>query len=510
MGKASRNKRENQELRRLEADKKQKEAAKAKKKSIRNKIIGAVCVLLIIVLVGTVVAYTRMTDGGYFLRNTVSLTSENYEMDNALVSYHFNNQYQNFLSAYGNSLSYFGIDPSKSLKQQPCPLYEDGRTWYSFFMDAAVQEMTNVLIFCEEANARGITLTESDYDVIDDYIESIKEQAKANGVSKEYYITAMFGKGVKEKDVRRAMEQALLYSACHSEIVDGYTYTDAEYDAYVKENPNKLLHATYAIMNLTLTDGMVEGDITLEMLKEFETKFQAVNTKEAFDEVAYDYLKNYAYKNYTDKTDDGIREEIAEKLVEDGIYTETDAFMKWAIEDSRKAGDVYTAWNEEETALTVGILLKPAALLTYDTVNVRHILLTADTYGSDEAAEAKAEEILAQWKAGEATAASFGALAEQYSEDGAENGLYENVMKSEMVDEFNDWIFEEDRKAGDTGIVKTQYGYHVMYLDGFGMTAWQREAKDILSEEAYEKDYEALKEKYPVEVDQVALALLDV
>ena len=40
-----------------------------------------------------------------------------------------------------------------------------------------------------------------------------------------------------------------------------------------------------------------------------------------------------------------------------------------------------------------------------------------------------------------------------------------------MVSAFNDWCFDSARKAGDTGIVETEYGYHVMYFVGnSGMT----------------------------------------
>ena len=35
-----------------------------------------------------------------------------------------------------------------------------------------------------------------------------------------------------------------------------------------------------------------------------------------------------------------------------------------------------------------------------------------------------------------------------------------------MVDTFNDWCFDASRQPGDTGIVKTTYGYHVMYFVG--------------------------------------------
>ncbi len=510
MGKASRNKRENLEVRRAEADKKKKEAAQKKRKSLRNKIIGIVCAVLAIVLIGSAVVYNNLETSGFFLRRVNSLTSENYAMSNTLVSYHFYNQYQNFLASYGSAAAQLGLDTSKSLKYQECPMYSDGTTWYKVFMDNAISEMSNTLVFCEEANARGITLDEADYKSIDSYIDQIEEQAKANGVSKNFFISNLYGAGVKEKDVRRAMEMSLLYSKCYNEIMNGYTYTEDDYKAYVKENPNALLHTTYAAITLSTSDGMTEGEVTADLLKEFETKFLAVKNKEEFDAVSYDYLMNYAYKSYEDVTEEAVREEIAGHLIEDGIYTESDSgFMKWAVEDGRKVNDIFTTWSNEGNTLSVCILLKPAALLTYNTVNVRHILLTAETYGSDEAAKAKAEEILAQWQAGEATAESFGELAAQYTEDSARDGLYENVMRGEMVDAFDAWMYEEGRKAGDAGVVKTDYGYHVMYLDGVGMTAWHREVKDILSQADYEEDYAALQEKHPVSIDRVALAMVD-
>ena len=35
-----------------------------------------------------------------------------------------------------------------------------------------------------------------------------------------------------------------------------------------------------------------------------------------------------------------------------------------------------------------------------------------------------------------------------------------------MVESFNDWCFDSSRKPGDTGIVETTYGFHVMYFVG--------------------------------------------
>lgn len=80
--------------------------------------------------------------------------------------------------------------------------------------------------------------------------------------------------------------------------------------------------------------------------------------------------------------------------------------------------------------------------------------------------EKKAQEILDEWLAGDATEDSFAALAEEKSEDpgsSTNGGLYENVAKGQMVEPFEDWCFDETRAAGDYGLVKTKYGYHIMY-----------------------------------------------
>ena len=37
-----------------------------------------------------------------------------------------------------------------------------------------------------------------------------------------------------------------------------------------------------------------------------------------------------------------------------------------------------------------------------------------------------------------------------------------------VVEAFQDWSLDESRKTGDTGIVETDYGYHIMYFVGLG------------------------------------------
>ncbi len=127
-------------------------------------------------------------------------------------------------------------------------------------------------------------------------------------------------------------------------------------------------------------------------------------------------------------------------------------------------------------------------------VDVRHILICPeDTDETNEeswsAAEEKAQALLDEFLAGEATEELFAELANANSEDPGSNttgGLYENVTEGQMVEAFNDWCFDDIRQMGDTGIVKTNYGYHIMYFSG-STPIWEAYVRsDYISEKANE------------------------
>ena len=135
------------------------------------------------------------------------------------------------------------------------------------------------------------------------------------------------------------------------------------------------------------------------------------------------------------------------------------------------------------------------------TIDIRHILVPLgnaaleegdEGYEDEQAqlkadAHAKAEELLAQWQSGEATEESFASLAMAESADSSkyDGGLYTEVYQGRMVEEFDAWCFDAARQPGDTGIVDTQFGSHVMYFSGVDMTRWQVQAANSLRGEAY-------------------------
>ena len=158
-------------------------------------------------------------------------------------------------------------------------------------------------------------------------------------------------------------------------------------------------------------------------------------------------------------------------------------------------------------------------------VNVRHILImpegaTSDTIRTEEfpeeawaASEQRAKDVLEMWKTGEMTEDSFAALAREHSEDDgskANGGLYEDVSEGQMVAEFNDWCFDAGRQPGDFDIVKTDFGYHIMYFCQ-SRPQWKDYAREDLLARMTNDFVAETADRYPLAVsyDKILLAFVD-
>ena len=196
------------------------------------------------------------------------------------------------------------------------------------------------------------------------------------------------------------------------------------------------------------------------------------------------------------------------------------AYYEWAYSTDRQAGDSYIYEQSFSTGskyYTVVYITRPSYLIDYITKNVRHIFLEVDTaLTGDELTSkeaevlAKAQEILNTYKNGELTEDAFAALAVAHSQDSnaSDGGIYENVPLGKMVEEFENWIYDEARVVGDTDIIRTEYGYHIMYFVGDGITPWEATALDTLKDQIYADATDALVEKYPVTFNDDAIKMI--
>lgn len=464
------------------------------------------------------------------LEKTVSGTSEKYEIDNAMMAYFMYGQYKSYVQNNYYYLSYLELDTSKSLKSQS-PAGSKDTTWFAFFMNVAKNQVNELVALASAAQEKGLKLEEKELKEIDDTMKSIKEAAATNGfASVNKYLASYYVTGVTESAVRKCMELQYLASKYYTELTDSYTYTDAQIEKYADDNPDKFLKFDYIYYTFKpdaksdATDAEKKKALEEAKAKADELKGKITDDK-SFLELITEMEKakeEEEKKNETGTsaasgsgTSDKEEKDYTKSYIKEGAAYEKDKDLtKWVDEKDRKVGDVTvieTKDGDTVTGYSVYYLTKTFYKDEYATKNVRHILFGIGNYGDyadKAAAKKKAEEILATYKKGDMTEDSFSALAKEYTNDSNadKGGLYENVEKDTMVAAFNDWIYDESRKPGDTDIVETTYGQHVMYFVGDGKIAWKLTAENNLKSEQYDKELKDLEKKYPVTYDAAKLA----
>ena len=124
--------------------------------------------------------------------------------------------------------------------------------------------------------------------------------------------------------------------------------------------------------------------------------------------------------------------------------------------------------------------------------------------------EADAQKLLKQWKKKtKATEATFADLARKYSKDPGttvDGGRYQGIRNGQLTEVLNDWCFDPQRQTGDTVILRSDYGIHILYFSGK-----QSVTREEAVKESFRLQYSALigaaREAYPMTVRYADIAL---
>ena len=363
-------------------------------------------------------------------------------------------------------------------------------------------------------------------------MEELKHIARDNGYSRvNDFLKANFGIGVSTGIVREILERSYLSQNYISELFENREYTDAELDAFYAENPNEIdlvdfrdfhFHIQLPVFEDEETDDdevEYEGELyildgqtlTADEWHEMQTEkyrleaqegasamLAAITDEASFDRLAYENAPDYNKEAYT-RPGAAIQSDIRY------VDISNDDVRDWVFDPQRQYGD--TTSFEGDNGFYV-LFFMNRAREEYSDVSVRHILFQVDSeslmYSNlDPLAETlrSAETVLAEWEAGDRTEESFAELAMIYSQDpgsSEEGGLYTDVVKGMMIEPFEEWCFDPIRQIGDTGIVETEYGFHVMYFSGFGETQWKARARYLMDYDEYYRITDEILERYPI------------
>ena len=430
--------------------------------------------------------------------SAVTIDGEDFSVND--VAYYYGSIYNTF----ANNGSSFGFDSSKSAREQQ---YTEGKTWHDYFLESALDYMKESVAVAHAAEAAGFDGAEQMDSAEQSNLSMVDLYASYSGATRAQYLTAMFGKYMTEEAFVRCVRRNALASAYQQSYSDSLTYTDAELEAAYQADPKTYDKAAWEYVVVSgAADSTTDADGNTVQATDEEQAAAKETAKATAEEILAAYNSGKSLESIAGNYEKATYYNTTDATYYDGVVG------NWLFDDARKDGD--TEILEVGTNYYVG-LFHSRGREEYKTVDIRHILITPETgtkaqgdegYEDEQtqlkaAARTKAEEILAQWKSGEATEDSFAQLALENSADGSkyDGGLYTRVTKGWAVEEFNDWCFDASRKDGDTGIVDTTYGSHVMYFVGYDLPAWAASVTSDLQEKAASEWSTALSENADVQ-----------
>lgn len=472
---------------------KQRTAQDEAKKVNLYTIAFAVVMAVLLVVAAVFGVSQTITSQGIMEKKTTALTIGTHELNNAELNYYYMDAVNNFYGNYGSYAAMFGLDPSKPLNEQISD-ETTGKTWADDFLDTAKNSARSVYALSDAAAAAGFALPEEEQTALDTAISNMEGYAVLYGYpSAKDYLKAVYGKGADMESYRAYLERNALAQAYQNHYAESLSYSDEDLRAAEKDNFDAYSSFSYNTYYLAasrfLTGGTENEDGTTTYTDE-ETAASVAAAEEAAKALTAEDVDSLEALDAAIAALDVNKDTEAVSTAYDNTKFSSlnGTYADWLTDDSRKEGDVAYFANvttdEDGKETTNGyyvVYFRSSTDNTFPLSNVRHILAAFEggtkdettgltTYSDEEKAAAKkeAEDLLAQWQAGDATEDSFAALANEKSDDGngTTGGLYEDIAPdSTFVEPFKNWALE-DHKPGDTGIVETQYGYHVMYYVG--------------------------------------------
>ena len=481
-------------------EKQQKEQAEAKK--LKAISITFIAIMLVIALsAASIVVIRAVNNSGVIDRNTVAAIAGDHELNSVHMNYYFNDYvkstYNEWYSMYGTSTSVYvglmGLDLNKPLNKQ---VYDTktGETWADFFLKSALEKAKSDFALYDKAMADNFTLTKEEESALESNITTLDFYALYYGYKNtDKYLAASYGYGADTESYAQYQKISAIASAYYTKHQDSLEYTNEAIREREEKNPVNYSSFSYSSYYVN-SSSYLEGGTT----NESGTKVYSDAEKQAALAAAEEVAKKLAENTTVVDLDKAIaaleinkdNKNAATTKYTYQLYTAIPAALQsWLADESRQNNDIAVVPYEvtstdsdgKETKTTNGyyvVVFQGRDDNLRALANVRHLLVkfeggTTDssgnkTYSDAEKAKAKeeAEKLLQEWKDGEATEASFIELVKKHSDDSSkdEGGLFEDIHKaSNYVDSFKNWSLDSDRKPGDTGVIVSDYGYHVMY-----------------------------------------------
>ena len=500
---------------------------KAAKKLKVQSIAFTVLIIAIVVITLVAVIWNAVDKLGLIPKWTTALTIGEHKLNCVEMNYYYRYAINYFLQSCGGSIetaySIFGVNLYQPLDQQK--YYEENRMWSDYFMEQAKELAISDYTMADMANAEGYKMTAEEEDNLSVELMMMESQANSENYTLDEYIRAYYGNGSDYATFEAFLRRNFLAESYRQHKAENFPVPE---DSITKKNTDNFdkyssfSYNTYSIpFNKYLTGGTTDdsGNTTYS---EEENKAAEAAAKEAAELLAKattveEFDKAIAELAFNKELETAPKSTAQTYVLYDKV---PEQYREWIAED-HKAGDttivdqVSTTYTDDVSTETVTGCTVVLFLSRDDNEekldNVYHILIPLgedEVYGgtpSDsemadyyEVIKEEAEQILQTWKDGAATKDSFIQLAAEKSADKeAADGLYENISRYDDYtnsEVFNytvrDWAIDPARTVGETALVSSDLGYHVVYYAGesdknYRQVAIEHELRTDLANEWY-------------------------
>ena len=527
---------------------KQLQAQKEAKKLKAYTISFVVVMLLVVAIVVGVIATPFVA--GIVSRSTHAINVGNRQLSTAQLSYFYydaiSNYYNEFAQNYGDYADMYaqllgGVVSTVPLDQQTYDK-ENNVTWADYFIDEAKKSAVWTLAMYDEAMAKGFKLPENSEKFLNNFETNMTMYAQMYGYSSlKGYLRASYGEGANVETYKEYYTYCTIASAYASEYIENLEFTNADYREHEKDKYHEYNSYTYVSYYIKSSDYLTflklgtetkdENGKTSTTYSDADKEKALAAAKKDAETISVAENTNLELLNAAiaaldinkDKKDSEKPTATETKNVLYSALAANEEIQKWMSASERRDGDITMIANKttgsDDKEIINGyyvVIFKSVNTNERKLANVRHILVkftggtkdqaTGETVYSDTEkakAKAKAEEILEQYNKTDKKDEDFAKLAKEKTEDtgSKENGgLIEGIHQDAgYVESFTDWALDT-HLIGDTGIVESPYGYHVMYYKEDGELSYRDYMIDnVLTTEAFEAWEKELTEKVTTE-----------
>ena len=463
-------------------------------KQLKNYTLTFVIVMALVVAIAvTSMGFSWWVNSGIPAQNTVALTIGSTTMSNTDLNYYFVDTINNFYSeVYDEYSSYaamyvsllYGLDMTQPLDSQ---IYNEstGDTWADYFLDSAIASAQSTYVLYNAAMSSGDFELPADIETeLNNAMAYTTAYAGYYGYSTtDAYLKAMYGNGASEESYYNYYRINAIAEAYYSAYAETLEYTDEEIETFNQENYNNFSTFYYDYFYVPVSKYLPETEEGVELTEEQYADAIAAAQEAANGLTAATDLESF--NALISELSFAVETTDAEAINGTTYSSIATLYAEWVGDTQRVPGEMgvfeYESTTDEDETVDGYYVVLFESRNDYDTPmrSVRHMLVKfeggttedGETVYSDEekaAAKTAAEKTYNEWLSGKATEDTFAAMVSSETSDdtgsSSNGGLYTNIYEGQMVENFNNWVFDPARQPGDHEIIETEIGYHIMYF----------------------------------------------